>query len=418
MNESTSCAAPVDTALGADEAVALIIERIQPVGEHERVPLQRSRGRVLAQDLISPMDVPPHRNAAMDGYALRASDLTDAGGQLWICGEAFAGHPFDGEVPAGACVRIMTGAPMPAALDTVIMQEQVTRDGDWAQFDQSEKRAANVREPGEDIARGALVLSAGTRITPARMGLLASLGLTELSVRRRIRVACFSSGDEVREPGSPLLSGEIYDSNRFVLLGLLEMPDIETIDLGLIPDRADLLAATMRDAAAQADLVLSSGGVSVGEANHIAENIRALCRIEFSKLAIKPGRPLTFAALGDAWFFGLPGNPVAVMTTFHQFVEPALRRLGGEPAESAGRRLRLPAQSLDRLRHKPGRTEFQRGQLGRDERGQTTVKLSGRQGSGVLTSMSAGDCFIVLPPSRGNVEPGEEVLVEPFRPDR
>ena len=414
MTTAPSCQDPYDSSISADDAHRIIRRLVAAVPETETIPLRDAPDRVLAADLISPMDVPPHRNSAMDGYAVRAADIGGDGIQLRLCGSAFAGHPFDGTVPSGGCVRIMTGAPMPAQLDTVVIQERVSADGDLVRIQAGEKPGANVRQAGEDIAAGSTVLAAGSRITPARLGLLASLGIGEVVVHRRVRVAYFTSGDEIRTIGESLGAGEIYNSNSWTLLGMLRELDIEGIDLGLVRDDPKALEDALREGARRADLVVTTGGISVGDADHIVNSIRRLGQVHFNKVAIKPGRPLTFASLNGALFFGLPGNPVAVMTTFQQFVRPALRRLSGEPD---GRRVRFQARCDDRLRHKPGRTEYRRGRLSWDADGTPVVVGSGSQGSGVLRSMSEGNCFIVLDPERADVQPGEHVTVEPFSLD-
>ncbi|WP_295540785.1 gephyrin-like molybdotransferase Glp [uncultured Thiohalocapsa sp.] len=411
---SASCLDPWDNAMSADEALASIRREVAPIAAVETVALHDAPNRVLAEDLIASAHVPPHRNSAMDGYALRGADLGRGPLQLHLCGEAFAGHPFVGEVPADGCIRIMTGAPMPPALDTVVIQERVTRDGDRVSIPAGEIAGANVRQAGEDIAAGSLVLAAGSRLTPARLGLLASLGIARVPVRRRPRVAFFASGDEIRPLGAALGPGQIFNSNSYTLFGSLKALGVETIDLGLVRDQPEAIEQALRAGAGQADLVLTTGGISVGAADHIGRLIPSLGRIHFHKVAIKPGRPLTFASIDQALFFGLPGNPVAVLTCFQQFVRPALRLLSGEDDAAP---LRFPARSLTGLRHKPGRTEYRRGLLSCDADGHPVVDGSGRQGSGILTSMSHGNCFIVLPPDRGAVEPGEWVMVEPFAID-
>ncbi len=414
MNITPSCQDPYDNSISADDAHQVIRRMVGAVPDTETIPLREALGRVVATDMISPMDVPPHRNSAMDGYAVRADEILGSDIALRLCGTAFAGHPFDGSVPPGSCVRIMTGAPMPEQLDTVVIQERVSTDGGLVRIPAGEKPGGNVRQSGEDIAAQSTVLAAGSRITPARMGLLASLGIGEVVVYRRVRVAYFSSGDEIRCIGESLGPGEIYNSNSWTLLGMLRELDLDGIDLGLVRDDTQALEDALIDGARQADLVLSTGGISVGEADHIVTTIRRLGEVHFNKVAIKPGRPLTFASLNGTLFFGLPGNPVAVMTTFQQFVRPALRLLSGE---SEGRRIRFQARCDARLRHKPGRTEYRRGRLSWAADGSPVVVGSGAQGSGVLRSMSQGDCFIILGPLRGDVEPGEWVTVEPFALD-
>ena len=372
--------------------------------------LRECTGRVLAADLLSPIDVPGHTNAAVDGYALRSQDLADSGIDLAITGRALAGHPFAGEVEAGCCVAITTGAPVPKGADSVVMQEYTRRvDDGQVRIEHACKAGDNIRRAGEDIRAGSRVAPAGTRISPALLGVLASLGLEQVAVTRRPRVALFSTGDEIQPPGEPLRPGGVYDSNTYILRGLLTDLGMDILDLGRVPDDPDQLRATLEKAAASGDAVITSGGVSVGEADHIKPLLTALGHMDFWKLAIKPGRPLTFGHLGDALFFGLPGNPVAVMVTFLQFARPALQKLAGMTPSPLPT---LRALCDDRLRKRPGRREFQRGILSTGEDGHLHVGLTGRQGSGILTSMSRANCLIVLEESRGDVAPGDSLEIQ------
>ena len=416
MNEtiktSESCQDVTDSSITAQKALELIQEKITPVKGRQSVTLRNALGSTLAEPVISPMNVPAHRNSAMDGYALSGSELPAEGIKtLHVIGTVFAGKPFGNTVASGECVRIMTGAKMPESTDTVVLQERVERDGDKIRVDASHKSGANVRQAGEDIAADSVVLDKGVRIGPAQLGLLASLGIPEVTIRRRLRVAFFSSGDEIRSIGEPLDEGQIYDSNRYTLYGMLSEQGVDIIDMGVIPDREETIQSAMREAAEEADLILTSGGVSVGEADYIAEAIGKLGTRYFSKVAIKPGRPLTFGKIGKAYFFGLPGNPVAVMITFLQFVRPALDKMMGKSATLTPT---FKVRCLSNLRKSPGRTEFQRGILEQDENNELIVRTTGRQGSGVLSSMSSGNCFIYLPDSTGNIEPGDHVDVQPF----
>jgi molybdopterin molybdotransferase len=348
----------------------------------------------------------------MDGYAINAAEIPAEGTrELEVIGTSWAGRPFQGEVGAGQCVRIMTGAAMPLGTDTVIMQEQVTSSGGNIRFDARHRPGQNVRQAGEDIARGAVVLAPGRRLVPADLGLLASLGVGELGVRRRLRVAFFSTGDELRGIGEPLGPGDIYDSNRYTLHGMLSRLGAEIIDMGVIRDVREDTRRAFADAARIADVVITSGGVSVGEADFVKETLDEIGQVDFWKVAMKPGRPLAFGRIKDAYFFGLPGNPVSVMVTFYLFAQPALRTLMGEP-EGAALRIRVPCAS--RLKKRPGRVEFQRGVLEPDETGRTRVRKTGPQGSGILTSMSEANCFIILSLESEGVEPGTEVEVMPF----
>jgi molybdopterin molybdotransferase len=305
----------------------------------------------------------------------------------------------------------MTGAKMPAGSDTVIMQEHAEVSDDTIRIDAGNRPGQNVRQAGEDLAIGDIALTAGKRLTPADIGLLASIGIGEISVVRRLRVAFFSTGDELRPLGTPLGEGEIYDSNRYTLYGMLKRQDVEIIDMGVVADDRNAMSAAFNQAARVADVVLTSGGVSVGDADYVKDIVRAEGKVDFWKLAIKPGRPLAFGTLGDAVFFGLPGNPVAVMVTFYQFVQPALRYLRGEITLRPAR-FRVPCASA--MKKRPGRTEYQRGLLQTDADGNLQVSVTGAQGSGILSSMSTANCFIVLPENSKGVAPGDTVLVEPF----
>ena len=408
------------SSLVVEQALERIHASVAPVAGVERVAVRETLGRVLAAPVLSPIDVPVHDNSAMDGYAVRASDAARAPGApedgaaaLRVAGTSWAGRPFSGEVGPGECVRIMTGAVMPRGADAVVIQENVRlgADGATACFDDRPRPGDNVRRAGEDLPRGAAVLPAGQRIGPAELGLLASLGTVEASVRRRVRAAFFSTGDELRSLGEPLAAGCIYDSNRYTLLAMLRALGAEVLDLGVVRDRRADVERAFREAADAADAVITSGGVSVGEADFVKETLDRVGEVDFWKIAMKPGRPLAFGRVGGALFFGLPGNPVSVMVTFYQFVQPALRCMMGEPA---ARPVRFRVKCASRLRKRPGRVEFQRGVLGYDETGHLAVRSTGGQGSGILSSMHEADCFIVLPLESEGVEPGSEVDVEPF----
>lgn len=402
------------SSLLVEQALERIHALAAPVSGVERVAIRETLGRVLAEPVHSPIDVPAHDNSAMDGYAVRAADA-GAGRPtaLRVLGTAWAGRPFPGEVGPGECVRIMTGAVMPPGADTVVIQENVRLEPDGAaiRFDQRPRAGDNVREAGEDIPRGAAVLGPGQRIGPAELGVLASLGAVEASVRRRVRVAFFSTGDELRSLGEPLSDGCVYDSNRYTLLAMLRALGAEVLDLGVVRDAREEVERAFREAAAAADAIITSGGVSVGEADFVKETLERAGEVGFWKIAMKPGRPLAFGKVGGALFFGLPGNPVSVMVTFYQFVQPALRRMMGEPAAAP---IRFRVKCASRLRKRPGRVEFQRGVLGYDETGGLAVRSTGGQGSGILSSMHEANCFIVLPLESEGAAPGSEVEVEPF----
>jgi molybdopterin molybdotransferase len=413
-NKDADCCADGHTgpALPLADALARILAEVQPVDGAETLAVRNALGRVLFADVVSGIDVPSHTNSAMDGYALGGAEL-EAGDEvrLAVIGTAAAGQPFDGEVTTGQCVRIMTGATIPRGTDSVVMQENVTREGDTAIIRAGQKPGQHVRQAGEDIAAGAVALHAGTRLLPAELGLLASLGIGEVSVRRRPRVAFFSTGDELRSVGQALGPGQIYDSNRYTIGGMLTRLGVETIDMGIVRDERDAVEQAFAAAAGMADAVITSGGVSVGDADYVTETLERTGSVGFWKVAMKPGRPLAFGHINDALFFGLPGNPVSVMATFYQLVQPALQALSGlaEPAPP----LTVTAQAAEPLRKKPGRREFQRGVLVRDADGRLLVH-GGSQGSGILSSMNRANCFIVLPEDAGPVAAGDEVTVQPF----
>ena len=400
-------------ALKLADALARILAEVQAVEGSETVAVRSALGRVLAADVESRIDVPSHTNSAMDGYAVIGADLpADAEMRLEVIGTSAAGRPFGGAVATGQCVRIMTGAPMPAGADTVVMQENVTRDGDAAIIGAGQKPGQHVRQAGEDIAAGSVALRSGTLLLPAQIGILGSLGVGEASVRRRPRVAFFSTGDELRSVGEPLGEGQIYDSNRYTIYGMLTRLGVDVLDMGIVRDERDAVEQAFAKAAAAADAIVTSGGVSVGDADYVTETLERAGTVGFWKVAIKPGRPLAFGHIGDALFFGLPGNPNSVMATFYQLVQPALQALAGMPDPAPP--LTMPAVSASALRKKPGRTEFQRGVLSRGADGRLVVHKTGHQGSGVLSSMAAANCFIVLPEDAGPVSEGDEVTVQPF----
>lgn len=399
--------------ISTNQARQRIIDVTTPITGIEKLNIRAALHRVLAQDLSSPVNVPSHRNSAMDGYALAASDLPPEGTkELTVVGNSFAGHPFSQSLSHGECVRIMTGATMPDDSDTVIIQEQAeVTSKQTIRIDSRHKPGQNVRAAGEDIQQGETVLRTGHRITAADLGLLASIGIAEVKVFRKVRVAFFSTGDELRSIGEPLRKGEIYDSNRYTLFGMLTDLGVDMIDMGVIKDVSEDTEAAFQQAADNADVIITSGGVSVGEADFVKAGLNKLGKINFWKVAMKPGRPLAFGSIENAWFFGLPGNPVSVMATFYLFVQPALRHLMGERIVEP---IIYHAKVASKLRKKAGRTEYQRGLLSLDESGELIVDKTGAQGSGILTSMSQANCFIVLPMEYESVNPGDSVPVIPF----
>ncbi|HZH06806.1 MAG TPA: gephyrin-like molybdotransferase Glp, partial [Lautropia sp.] len=397
-----------------------IIERfIVAKDEVESVAVRECLGRILARDVVSPIDVPAHDNSAMDGYAVRGADLQpSAPTRLVVVGTSLAGTPFAGTLGSGEAVRIMTGGVMPAGADTVVVQEAVQTAAGTKASDMplvivpaGQQTGQNRRCRGEDLARGKPALHAGRRLAPADIGLAASLGMAMLPLQRRLKVAFFSTGDELLSIGDPPAPGKVYDSNRYTLHAMLTRLGVEPLDMGVVPDRRDALEQAMRDASSRADAVISSGGVSVGEADFTREVMAQVGEVSFWTIAMRPGRPMAFGRVGNAYYFGLPGNPVAVMVTFLFFVRAALERLmGAAPTEPALMR----ARSLSPVRKKAGRTEYQRAVLSRGDDGFTQARITGSQGSGVLRSMSEADCMMVLAHEQGDVAVGDWVDVIPF----
>jgi molybdopterin molybdotransferase len=416
-----SCVTGYDPdALPVARAQEFIARFVTPVSAVEKLPLRSALGRVLAADVVSRIDVPSHDNSAMDGYALRGADLrSGAATELRVAGSGFAGQAFEGRVAAGECVRIMTGAVMPEGLDTVVPQEFCRVDGERVAFAAGAVQPGdNRRLRGEDLARGQVALAAGRLLRPADIGLVASLGQAEIPVFRRLRVAFFSTGDELRSIGEPLDDGCVYDSNRYTLWGMLQRLGVEALDFGAVRDDPGALREAFTRAAEAADAVITSGGVSLGEADHTKRVMTELGEVLFWRLAMRPGRPLAVGRIGaegegpqSAILFGLPGNPVAVMVTFYAFVREALLAMSGATAEP------LPtvhAITTAALRKKPGRTEYQRGTLQRGADGRWQVTPTGAQGSGILHSMSQAHGLIVLGHGQGHVDAGEAVEVIPF----
>lgn len=396
-------------ALPLEEARRRILDAVTALTDDESVGLHQALHRVLAEPVSAAIDVPAHTNSAMDGYALRGEDAAQADVELTLVGESFAGRPFAGSLGPGQCIRIMTGAVVPDGADTVIMQEQAERDGERVRFSRAAKPGANVRPAGEDLKRGDTALAPGRWLTAADLGVLASVGVPEVRVRRRPRVAFFSTGDELKPVGQTLEPGQIHDSNRYTLFGLLTELGVEIEDLGIVPDQRDALDQALQKAS-RCDAVLSTGGASVGDADYVVEALEKLGNVGFWQVAMKPGRPLAFGRINQAWFFGLPGNPVSAMVTFLQLVRPALVKLAGSTPALP---LQVPLPVTAGIRKRPGRREFQRGRLVTGENGPGVAPF-GHQGSGVLRSMSEADCLINLPPELGDVAPGQSVLVEPF----
>ena len=384
---------------------------LNPITESELVDLRSSLGCILATDILSPANVPNYDNSAMDGYAFNADDITpNVSTELTIIATVFAGKAFDGTLAAGECVRIMTGGAMPKGADTVIMQERVQCEANIIRFTEAPKRTMNVRYAGEDLRLGQVVLTSGHLMRAADLGLLASLGIAKIPVYRKLKVAFFSTGDELASVGQSLETGQVYDSNRYTLHGMLTRMGVEVIDMGAIPDNPDLLQSTLLTASQLADVVISSGGVSVGEADYMKLLLTRHGQVVFWKIAMKPGRPLAYGKVGNAHYFGLPGNPVAVMVTFYQFVREAMLVLMGQPQPT-----QLPVfnvECTENIKKMTGRTEFQRGVLFADKDGIWKVKPTGAQGSAILSSMSLANCFIVLDEATGNLSAGAIVQVQ------
>ncbi|MCK4709945.1 MAG: molybdopterin molybdotransferase MoeA [Gammaproteobacteria bacterium] len=398
--------------LTVEKTLEQIKNNIKSIEKIQTQNIRDALGYTLAENVISEINVPPHRNSAMDGYAINSKDLEGAEElQLKVIGTSFAGAPFDGKVSATECVRIMTGAMMPDGSDTVIMQEHVTRTDDAITISNQHKKGQNVRHPGEDIKQGAVVLQTGKQISPADLGLLSSIGIGEIKTFCKPVIAFFSTGDELKSLGETLGEGDIYDSNRYTLHGMLKKMDVELLDLGVIADDKALIRETLENAAQKADMILTSGGASVGEADYVSEILQEIGKVNFWKIAMKPGKPLAFGYINQTPYFGLPGNPVSVMATCYLFVQPAIQYLKGIKNTT---QLSFRAKSLNSLKKAQGRTDFQRGILKQNENGELIVDTTGMQGSHILTSMSKANCFIVIPQESGNVKAGEMVEVLPF----
>jgi molybdopterin molybdotransferase len=392
------------------EARARILADVASAAPEETLPVARGLGRVLAKDIPAPFDVPAADNSAVDGYAIRAADLVPGGRvRLRVVADLPAGAVYEGGIGPGETLRIMTGALLPHGADTVVPQELSESAGDWVDL-RAVDPGANVRSRAEDVRAGTIVLQAGAVLRPQDLGLVASLGFAEVRVHRRPRVALLSTGDEVVEPGQSRRPGQIYDANRFSLGGMVKEAGADPLDLGIVPDVRERLRERLLQAAGAADVVLTSGGVSVGDYDLVKSVLAEIGSIDFWQVAMQPGRPLAVGRIASAQFFGLPGNPVASLLCFHLFVRPALWKLGG--------RTRLDpecvtATAVEPMRKRAGRREFKRGVLRFTDHGYE-VSTTGPQGSGILSSMVAANCLIILEEARGDVKAGERVLVEPL----
>ena len=408
---SDDCFAFGGSLLAIDAARAMIFERVQPVDGVERVALRRALGRTLAGDVTAPIAVPGFDNSAVDGYAVRFDDLDPHGPTTLRCVDRIAaGHDPAAALTTGLAARIFTGGALPAGADVVIMQEDCQRDGDLVTIRPGIKRHANTRQAGEDMPLGSLALKAGRRLGPADLGVLAALGLAEVPVRRRLSIALLSTGDEVREPGQPLAPHQIYDANRFILAGMLERLGVEVTDLGIVPDDAATLATTLRQAAETTDLIITSGGVSTGEEDHVRTAIANHGSLYFWRLAIKPGRPVAMGQIGATPLAGLPGNPVAALLTFALVARPMIEALSGTEPHVARR---FPAIANFPYKKKTGRREYVRVSL-EGTAGLPKLRRYHKEGAGMLTSLTETDGLAELTEETTRLQPGAEVAFVPY----
>jgi len=412
-DKKAGCGEPDPSLLSVEQVHQQLEQLSKPIDGIERLAIRSALGRVLAEDIISPINVPPYANSAMDGYALNISDLksTDLKSKtdisLTVIGTSFAGEPFTGKVQAGQCIRIMTGAKIADGTDSVIMQEQVKRSGDIITIGQGHCAGQNVRYPGEDMKQGSVVLTTGKAIGAAELGLLASIGYPEVNVKRKLRVAFFSTGDELRSVGEPLEDGQIYDSNRYTIFGMLKKLGVELIDMGVIADDEQAIETAFQNAADIADAIITSGGVSVGEADYVKITLDKIGKVDFWRVAMKPGKPLALGKINNAMFFGLPGNPVSVMATFYLFALPTLRHMMGQIYQQP---LTVTAITKSAIKKHPGRTDYQRA-IATNENGKLMVDTTGMQASHILSGMSQANCFAVIAKDSGAIAAGEEVDV-------
>ena len=399
--------------LPVDQALDKILTAIPTINDFQIINIETAKGRTLSQSINAAFNVPQFNNSAVDGYGLNSQDLPVEGiTSLQIIDAAFAGKPSSQTISSGQCIRIMTGAIIPAGVDTVIMQEHVQLNNNSISIDYRHQAGQNIRLAGEDIQKDETILQTGHFLTPADIGLIASLGIGEIKVRRKLRVAIASTGNEVISIGDSHKGSNLYDSNRYSLCAALDRPDIEIINLGILEDTPAALLHSFTLASQSADMIISSGGVSVGDADHTKTALQQSGQVDFWKIAIKPGRPLAFGSLGKSVFFGLPGNPVAVMVTFYQFVLPAIEAMLG--IKNKAIQPTMQVMSSENIRKKPGRTEIVRGIISQNTDGTWSVKSTGKQGSGILRSMSLANAFIILEHDRSSVKSGELVTVQPF----
>lgn len=410
MNDS--CFDNTQKLLALDAALNKIYLSIQPILQTEYLSLGATAERVLADSLYSNIDIPPFRNASMDGYALQLPEtVSDRPFTYQLVGTSWAGAPYTDTCHPGQCIRIFTGAYVPEGANCVVMQEQVTGDGSNITFTPPFTPQQNIRLPGEDVAAGELLLPENKKINAADLGLIASAGLYKIKVKRKLHIAFFSTGNELCPLGSPLAPGQIYDSNRYSLNALLQNPCHQVADLGVLPDNTETIKAALLNASLSNDVIITTGGASVGDADYIHQILAEIGQVDFWKIAMKPGKPLAFGRINDSYFFGLPGNPVSVIATFEQLVMPALKKLSGLPEQKP---VKIEAECVDRLTKAPGRLEFQRGLLVQTPDGSYQVRSAGKQGSNILSAASQANCYIVLSAECSGVSPGQTVTVQPF----
>lgn len=402
------CSAP--GLLPFQQALTKMLAAVIPVEKTETLVIGKVLGRVLAHDISSPLNVPPHDNSAMDGYAF-SHDSLNGREFLTLAGRSMAGAPFQGECPKGHCIRIMTGAKMPQSCDTVEMQENCHVEGESIRFLEHRNTGDNVRYTGEDITKGHIVFALGRKLSAIDVGVLASLGIESIDVMVKLTIGLIATGDELKEPGQSLTEGDIYESNSHAVGAMLKKLDVNIINYGIISDEEHLIKAAFEQADQQCDAVISSGGVSVGDADYTKLVLEQLGEVNFWKIAMKPGKPFAFGKLPNSVFFGLPGNPVSALVTAHQLVIPALLKMQNCHRQIP---LMMPAKTMTNLRKSPGRMDFQRGVVSRNEHGELVVHSTGSQGSGVLTSLAMANCYIVLPAKQGKVLAGETVDIQLF----
>ena len=409
---SEICYPSNQTLMRVDQALAQILSQVKPLETLEHIPIDQASGRILAETVYAPAAIPAHAVAAMDGYGLASQSIQQQAFSCHQVGISWAGNPFAGIVKPGECVRIFTGAVVPEGVDSVVAQEQVSAEGETIYFPEQTANYRNIRAAGSDVPAGQVLLENGTLLSPVALGLLASAGISQVNVIRRLKIGFFSSGDELNTLGSDLTIGQIYDSNRYQLNALLQNPLYQLFDLGILADDPLLLEQTLNHAAPELDVLISTGGASVGDADFIQQCLQKCGEVDLWKIAIKPGKPLAFGRIGECLFFGLPGNPVAVWVSFEKFVRPALIKRAGGPLRL---NMRISARCLSALRKRPGREEYQRGILHQRSSGEFTVTPVSGQDSHQLSSASQANCFIVLSHDCAGIAAGENVLVEPLQ---